>query len=83
MASALSRGYVASPTFRALVDALERSDVIVHVMQRWLRPGEAAGATSFVVRAGGPLGIQEGDLHGRYTRCGRNRQVATRSRSVS
>jgi hypothetical protein len=31
MVSLLDRGYVDSPTLAALVDALERSDIIVHI----------------------------------------------------
>lgn len=42
-----------SPAFRALVDALEHSDVIVHVERVTRDGGGLAGATRFVTRAGG------------------------------
>ncbi len=47
-AQVLSRGYARSPTFRALVDALEASNVIVHVEQLEPRPGRVAGAMRFI-----------------------------------
>lgn len=49
----LVRGYAMSPAFRALVDILERSDVIVHVERVTRDGGGLAGATRFVTRAGG------------------------------
>ncbi len=49
----IARGYAGSFAFRRLVDALERSDVIVHIEQV-NRPGDGlAGSTRFVTRAGG------------------------------
>jgi hypothetical protein len=60
------RGYRASRTFRALVDVLEHSDVIVHVEQV-ARGGEGlAGSTRFVTRAGGQRYVRI-TLFGRWT----------------
>lgn len=53
VAAFILRGHAASPAFRRLVAALERSDVIVHVEQV-NRPGDGlAASTRFVTRAGG------------------------------
>lgn len=53
VAAFILRGQAASPAFRRLVAALERSDVIVHVEQV-NRPGDGlAASTRFVTRAGG------------------------------
>ena len=49
----LERGYAASPTLAVLVDALEDSDIIVHVTECWFFDGAHAGATQFVATAGG------------------------------
>ena len=49
----LQRGRDASPTFARLIDALHGSDLIVHVEDRPVLVGGAAGGTRFVVRAGG------------------------------
>ena len=47
------RGAASSVTLRALINTIERSDLIVHVEQV-NRPGQGlAGATRFVTRAGG------------------------------
>jgi hypothetical protein len=49
----LAYGDAASSTIRALIAALDRSDVIVHI-ERVSRPGDGlAGSTRFVTRAGG------------------------------
>jgi hypothetical protein len=50
--SLLLTGYTHSPTLRAMVDSLERSDVIVHVVTAPRRSG-IAGTTTFVTAAGG------------------------------
>jgi hypothetical protein len=52
-ASLLARGCRESPTFAALVTALERSDVIAHVGENGRDPGRSVGETRFVVRLGG------------------------------
>lgn len=53
MAALIVRGHAASPAFRRLIEAIERSDVIVHVEQV-NQPGDGlAGSTRFVTRAGG------------------------------
>ena len=51
--SLLNRGYVASPTLAVLVNALERSDVIVHIEEHWLLDRGRAGETQLVAVAGG------------------------------
>ena len=48
----LARGYAVSPTLAVLVDALEHSDIIVHVVECWLLVGGHAGDTQFVATAG-------------------------------
>jgi hypothetical protein len=53
MASLLARGYVASPTLARLIDALNHSDVIVHVEERRWTHARTVGETRLVVRAGG------------------------------
>ena len=53
MISLLARGEAGSRTLAALVDALERSDVIVHVDEHLLLDGGRAGETLFVTAAGG------------------------------
>ena len=53
VAAVIARGAASSMTLRALINTLERSDVIVHVEQV-NRPGHGlAAATRFVTRAGG------------------------------
>ena len=53
VAALIVRGAASSITLRALINQIERSDVIVHV-ERVTRPGRGlAGATRFVTRAGG------------------------------
>jgi hypothetical protein len=52
-AGALSRGRRDSPTLAALLDALERSDVIVHLETRWFRCSGVLAKTRFIARAGG------------------------------
>ena len=49
----LQRGAADSPTFRALLHAIEHSDVIVHVEQVMQSAHGLAGATRFITRAGG------------------------------
>lgn len=51
--SLLNRGYIASPTLAALVDALERSDVIVHIEEHWLLDRGRDGETRLVAVAAG------------------------------
>ena len=51
--SLLHRGYATSPTLAALVDALERSDVIVHIEERWLLDRGRDGETRLVAVAAG------------------------------
>jgi hypothetical protein len=51
--SLLHRGYDSSPTLAALVDALERSDVIVHIQEHWLHDRSRDGETQLVAVAGG------------------------------
>lgn len=51
--SLLQRGYAVSPTPAILVDALERTNVIVHIEERWLFDGGPGGETQFVTTAGG------------------------------
>jgi hypothetical protein len=53
MHTLLARGYGSSRTFAALVDALERSDVIVHIDERRLPEGGPVGETQCVAAAGG------------------------------
>lgn len=53
MASLLARGYVESPTLAHLIDALNRSDVIVHVEERRWVDARTIGETRLVVRAWG------------------------------
>ena len=48
----LERGYAASPTLAVLVDALEDSDVIVHITGCWLIDDAHVGETQFVATAG-------------------------------
>lgn len=52
MVSLLSRAYAASRTLAALVDALERSDIIVHIEWDRLMRGGPVGETLFVTAAG-------------------------------
>lgn len=52
-AALLTLGYQTSPTLAALVDALERSDVIVHVVERWRQQAGTIGETRLVARAAG------------------------------
>ena len=53
VAALIARGAASSMTLRALINTIERSDLIVHVEQV-SRPGHGlAGATRFVTRAGG------------------------------
>jgi len=56
----LERGYAVSPTLAVLVDALEHTDIIVHVTECWLDDGAYSGDTQFVATAGGQryLGIR-------------------------
>ena len=49
----LERGYAVSPTLAVLVDALEHTDIIVHVTECWLDDGAYSGDTQFVATAGG------------------------------
>jgi hypothetical protein len=49
----LERGYAASHTLAMLVDALEDTDIIVHVTECWFFDGAQAGDTQFVATAGG------------------------------
>ena len=49
----LERGYAVSPTLAILVDALEHTDIIVHVTECWLVDGAYSGDTQFVATAGG------------------------------
>jgi hypothetical protein len=49
----LERGYAASHTLAVLVDALEDTDIIVHVTECWVLEGAHAGDTQFVTTAGG------------------------------
>jgi hypothetical protein len=42
----LERGYAVSPTLAILVDALEHTDIIVHVTECWLVDGAYSGDTS-------------------------------------
>ena len=65
----LLRGYAVSPTFRALIGVLERSDVIVHVEQVNAQGNGLAGATRFITRAGDT----------RYVRITAVRNVASRA----
>ena len=51
--SLLDRGYAASSTLAALVDALERSDVIVHIEEHWRLDRGRDGETQLVAVAGG------------------------------
>lgn len=53
IASLLARGRVASPTLAVLVDALERSDLIVHIEEWWWPQKGTIGETRFITRAGG------------------------------
>ena len=53
IASWLASGYRTSPTLASLVDALERSDVIVHIGHTAQRDPRIIGETQFVTRAGG------------------------------
>ncbi len=53
MVELLARGYAASHTLAMLVDALERTNVIVHIEERWLLDGRPTGTTQFVTAAGG------------------------------
>jgi hypothetical protein len=48
----LVRGYAVSPTLAVLVDALEHSDIIVHVVECWLLDAGHVGDTQFVATAG-------------------------------
>ena len=49
----LATGYQSSPTLRALVDRLERSDVIVHLERLTTSSPGVSGTLRFVARAGG------------------------------
>jgi hypothetical protein len=52
VAEVIGRGYAVSSTFRELMNRIERSDVIVHVL--WQQSGTSRrGAMHFVTRAGG------------------------------
>jgi hypothetical protein len=53
MRALLARGAERSPTVAALLDGLARSNLIVHIEERWPRGGESPGATRFVEYAGG------------------------------
>lgn len=53
MESLLERGYAVSRTLSTLIDALERSDVIVHIEGQLLLGGGRLGETQFVAMAGG------------------------------
>lgn len=53
LADLLAHGYRTSPTLASIVDALERSDVIVHIEEGILRDMLTIGETRLVVRAGG------------------------------
>ena len=53
VAGVIARGAASSVTLRALIDTIERSDVIVHVEQVGRPEYGLAGATRFVTRAGG------------------------------
>ena len=53
MVSLLERGHAASRTLSGLIDALENSDVIVHIEEQWLLDGARLGETQFVAAAGG------------------------------
>lgn len=48
----LVSGYAASPTFKAIVDRVQRSDVIVHVEPRMADRAGVAGMLRFVGHAG-------------------------------
>ena len=48
----LERGYAVSPTLAILVDALEHTDIIVHVTECWLVDGAYSGDTQLVATAG-------------------------------
>ncbi len=50
---ALQRGVAESPRFRSLVDELERSDVIVHVVATPTLPSGVVGTMRFVTRLSG------------------------------
>jgi hypothetical protein len=53
IADALDDGYAASPTVRALIDELERSDLIIHVLGMSMQQRhQLSGAMRFVQRAG-------------------------------
>jgi hypothetical protein len=49
----LASGYADSSTFRAIVDRVQRSDVIVHVETMHQRRDGVSGTLRFVTRAGG------------------------------
>ena len=53
MHALVSRGYAESGTIAALVDALQRSDIIVHIEAHALPSDRILGATQFVTAAGG------------------------------
>jgi hypothetical protein len=53
MASLVERGYAGSPTLARLVDALNNSDVIVHVEERRWVHAHTIGETRLVAHAGG------------------------------
>src|SRR5262245_58486567 len=53
MVALLERGYSASCTLSTLIDALERSDVIVHIAEQWLLDAGRLGETQLVATAGG------------------------------
>ena len=49
----IARGLAESPTFRALVDRLNRSDVVVYVAEDHFQSKALSGELSFLTRAGG------------------------------
>jgi hypothetical protein len=53
IAMLLARGAVGSPTFRALLDAIERSDIIAHVSWHERAAGSGRAAMHFVTKTGG------------------------------
>ena len=53
IADALSRGRRHSATLAALLDVLERSDLIVHLDTRWFESRRVVGETRFIGRAAG------------------------------
>lgn len=65
----LERGYAAPHTLAALIDALERSDVIVHIEERWLLDRGRLGQTQLVAAAGGQRYLRI-HLDPRIRRCG-------------